>query len=139
MITFHWHTYTYTLTHMTLSTIRIFFSYFPQYFIALYPIKTCSPLTVWCAVLSYYYHRGIDPIVTGSWPPQFLTLCYSLPIHFEGEMKNEKCLSAYTLSKSSVPNSENFHFLPFLDRKSVKEVCSDDGDSFSRLIIIFPF
>ena len=84
-------------------------------------------------------HRGIDPIVTGSWAPQFLTLCYSLPIHFEGEMKNEKCLSAYTLSKSSVPNSENFHFVPFLDRKSVKGVCYDDGDSFSRLIIIFPF
>ena len=29
-------------------------------------------------------HRGIDPIVTGSWDPQFFTLCYSLPIHFQG-------------------------------------------------------
>ena len=72
-------------------------------------------------------------------PPIFdalLVITYTFSMYML-HVEKKKCLKIYTLSKSCVPNSENFHFLPFLDRKSVKEVCSDDGDSFSRLIIIF--
>ena len=62
-------------------------------------------------------HRGIDPIVTGSWPPQFLTLCYSLPIHFQGTCWKEKMFKNIYSFKIMCPQLWKFSFSAFSGQK----------------------
>ena len=77
-------------------------------------IRRCWPCKV---EIKTENHRGIDPIVTGSWAPQFFTLCYSLPIHFQGTCWKEFFFKNIYSFKIMCPQLWKFSFSAFSGQK----------------------